>query len=157
MKLVKLDPTYRTLLYELMEEWSKERQITPWAVRRIDYKSDFDLYLESLENGFKTIKESTFFLLDEDENRFIGAVNIRHELNEMLLLKTGHIGYGLRPSARGKGYAKTMLKLALDECLKLGITKVLVICDRDNLPSKHTILSCGGVLENEIVYEGHNM
>src|SRR5690606_11895491 len=126
MKLVKLDLSYKTLLYELMEEWSLEaNKITPWAIRRTDYKSDFDLYLESLENGFKPINESTFFLLNEEENKFIGAVNIRHELDEMLLFKTGHIGYGLRPSARGKGYAKEMLKLALDECLKLGITKVL--------------------------------
>jgi len=82
-------------------------------------------------------------------NKIIGSVNIRHSLNEPLLIRGGHIGYGVRPSERRKGFAAKMLALALEECKKLGIKKVLVTCDKDNIGSARTIQKNGGILENE--------
>ena len=55
----------------------------------------------------------------------VGAVNIRHDLNDYLLKYGGHIGDGIRPSERRKGYATEMIRLALEECRKLGLTRVL--------------------------------
>ncbi|MEZ3473450.1 MAG: GNAT family N-acetyltransferase, partial [Lachnospiraceae bacterium] len=98
--------------------------------------------------------DSTFFCLDEDRNIVVGAVNIRHYLNEALLLNGGHIGDGVRPSERRKGIATKMISLALDECRKLGIPKVLMVCDKDNVGSAKSIQNNGGVLENEIVVDG---
>ena len=95
--------------------------------------------------------DSTFFCLDEERNIVVGAVNIRHYLNESLMLCGGHIGDGVRPSERRKGLATKMIALALAECKKLGIDKVLMVCDKDNLGSAKSILNNGGVLENEIV------
>ena len=84
----------------------------------------------------------------------MGAVNIRHYLNESLLLNGGHIGDGIRPSERRKGYATAMIGLALEECKKLGIDKVLMVCDKENIGSAKSIINNGGVLENEVVVDG---
>lgn len=67
--------------------------------------------------------------------------------------KGGHIGYEVRPSERRKGYATEMLRLALKKCVDLGITKVLITCDKSNLGSAKTIQNQGGVLENEFLEE----
>lgn len=75
-------------------------------------------------------------------------------MNEALLLNGGHIGDGVRPSERRKGIATKMISLALDECRKLGIQKVLMVCDKDNVGSAKSIRNNGGVLENEIVVNG---
>ncbi len=47
-----------------------------------------------------------------------------------------------------------MISLALDECRKLGIQKVLMVCDKENIGSAKSIKNNGGVLENEIVVDG---
>ena len=90
----------------------------------------------------------------EERNIIVGAINIRHELNDYLLRFGGHIGDGIRPDERRKGYATKMIQLGLQECQKLGIKKVLMICDKDNIGSARSIISNGGVLENEVNHEG---
>ncbi len=97
---------------------------------------------------------STFFCLDVERDLFVGAVNIRHYLNESLLLNGGHIGDGVRPSERRKGVATKMIGLALEECKKIGIDKVLMVCDKKNIGSAKSIENNGGVLENEILVDG---
>jgi len=84
----------------------------------------------------------------------VGAVNIRHWLNDALLLNGGHIGDGVRPSRRREGIATRMIALALPECRKLGISKVLMVCDRENTGSRRSIENNGGVLENEVLVDG---
>ena len=87
----------------------------------------------------------------------IGSIAIRNYLNESLLKTGGHIGYGIRPSERRKGYGTKMLALALEKCRELGFDKVLVTCDKDNTASAKTALRGGGVLENEITEEDGNI
>ena len=60
----------------------------------------------------------------------------------------------MRPSERRKGVATQMIGLALQECKKLGIDKVLMVCDRENVGSAKSIMNNGGVLENEVVGDG---
>ena len=100
------------------------------------------------------VPDSTFFCLDEERNIFVGAVNIRHYLNESLWLDGGHIGDGVRPSERRKGIATQMIHLALMECKKLGIENVLMVCDKENIGSAKSIIKNGGVLDNEINVDG---
>ena len=136
LKLVKLEKKYENQLIDMMDEWNKTgEKIVPYAIRKTDYH-DFETYLESLEvkdNKEGLVPDSTFFFLYIDRNIFVGAVNIRHYLNDALLLNGGHIGDGVRPSERRKGYATEMIKLALEECKKLGLNKVLMVCDKNNI------------------------
>ena len=158
LKLIKLTKEYEAELRDMIDEWKKDQEInhtnhSPWAIFKNDYH-DFDYYLENLEiksEGDGKVPDSVFFLLDEDRNRLLGAVNIRHYLNEYLLQEGGHIGDGIRPSERRKGYATEMIRLALIECKKLGMNKVLITCDRDNIGSAKSIINNGGILENEFV------
>jgi predicted acetyltransferase len=94
----------------------------------------------------------TYFLVCNNK-RIFGAINIRHCLNEYLFQFGGHIGYGIRPSERGKGYASLMLGMALPIAKKLGIDEVLVTCDKNNTASAKTIIKNGGILENEVMEE----
>lgn len=157
LKLVKLEEKYKHLLENMMEEWySTEEKIVPYAIRKVDYRN-FDKYIENLDNKTTIedwVPDSTFFCLDTDRNIFVGAVNIRHYLNDKLLLDVGHIGDGVRPSERRKGIATRMIGLALKECKKLGIDKVLMVCDKENIGSAKSIQNNGGILENEVLVDG---
>lgn len=157
LKLVKLDSRYRRHLNDMMGEWYAAcEKIVPYAIRKSDYR-DFAQYLENLEikEPIGTmVPDSTFFCLDEERDIFVGAVNIRHYLNEVMLLNGGHIGDGVRPSERRRGIATAMIGLALVECRKLGIDRVLMVCDKENVGSAKSIIRNGGVLENEVVVDG---
>lgn len=63
----------------------------------------------------------------------------------------GHIGYGVRPSERGKGYATVILNLALEKCKDLSLGKVMIVCKEGNIGSARVIEKNGGILK-EIVY-----
>jgi len=94
------------------------------------------------------VEADQFMLMLEGKPRILGMINLRRYLQgEYLSKHGGHIGYGVRPSERGKGYAKAMLALCLEECRKLGLEKVLVICDIDNHASRGVIKACGGAFE----------
>ena len=162
IELVKLTSEYQTQFSDMLTEWKADIEKnntnhSPWAIFRNDFH-DFDSYLENLEikegNKDGLVPDTTLFCLDKDRNIFVGAVNIRHYLNEYLLQCGGHIGDGIRPSERRKGYATAMIGLALKECKKLGIDKVLMCCDKENIGSAKSIQKNGGVLENEIEKDG---
>lgn len=71
-----------------------------------------------------------------------------HRLNDLLLDVGGHIGYDVRPSARRRGHATAMLRGALPWANGLGIDRVLVTCDDDNVGSIRVIEAAGGELED---------
>ncbi len=152
LRLIKASENYERQIKDMLEEWyATGEKIVPYAIRRLDYH-DFKFYCENLEVAIPPenyVKDSTFFCLDEERDIVVGAVNIRHYLNESLLLDGGHIGDGVRPSERGKGIATKMISLALEECKKLGIYRVLLVCDKDNVASAKSIINNGGVLENK--------
>lgn len=154
LKLVKLTQELYPLLVDMMDEWTQTgERIVPYAIRKADYH-EIDCYLQSLDGSNPSpghVPASTFFCLDEERNILVGAVSIRHDLNERLLLDGGHIGDGVRPSERRKGVATQMITLALQECRRLGINRVLLVCDKDNIGSARSIIKNGGVLENEVM------
>ncbi len=135
------------------------RETTPeWPTFLHGYEEGmpFARYLESLgqqargENVPPDRVPSTF-LFAFDGPRIVGRVTIRHALNEFLLRVGGHIGYVVVPGFRRRGYATAILHHALGIARQqLGLTRVLVTCDDDNIGSLRTIEKNGGVLENVI-------
>ncbi|SNY40402.1 GNAT family N-acetyltransferase [Paractinoplanes atraurantiacus] len=83
-----------------------------------------------------------------EDDQYLGAIALRHTLNDMLLNYGGHIGYSVRPSARRRGLAGWAVSQILDEARTLPLDRVLITCDPGNIPSARTIESNGGVLED---------
>ena len=150
-------PAYRAQILDMMEEWQATgEKIVPYAIRRQDVH-DFPAWCASLEQTKPQeglVPDSTFLCLEEESGQMVGAVNIRHWLNDSLLLNGGHVGDGVRPSRRRQGIGTRLVALALEECRKLGIQRVLMVCDRENIASRKTIERNGGVLENEVWVDG---
>jgi predicted acetyltransferase len=106
-----------------------------------------------LKSGY--VAASEYWLIDGDE--WVGRLSLRHELNEFLLKIAGHIGYEIRPSKRRRGYGKEILRLGLEKARELGLRRVLVTCDEDNIGSKKIIEANGGQLENVVEVEGERV
>lgn len=126
------------------------------SLGKYDENEDWSTYLERLDS----VKHGedlpdgwvpSTFLVAEVDGRIIGRVSIRHELNAYLELRAGHIGYGIRPEFRGRGFATQILQRALPMVRELGVQRVLVTCGDSNTASSKVIEKCGGVLENIIV------
>ena len=137
-----------------------ELAIENW-VYLLGYKKDmlWPEYLEFLDHESKRteLKEGRVpatFLIAEQDGNLVGRTSIRHDLNDYLFNVGGHIGYGVRPNYRRLGFATEILRQSLNYTYGLGITKVLVTCDEDNLGSIKVIESQGGVLENKVEFEG---
>jgi len=99
--------------------------------------------------------KSLTYLVFNDEDELVGLLNIRYDLTNEKAMEFGHIGYGVRPSQRRKGYATKMLQFALNECKKYGKEKVIVACYKENKGSANVILKNNGKLikENNVLIE----
>lgn len=93
------------------------------------------------------VPSSTFWWVVDDV--FCGRISIRHRLNDRLLELGGHIGYWIRPSARGRGHGTAILRAALPEAARLDIPEALVTCDEDNAASRRIIEGAGGRFEDQ--------
>ncbi len=162
MKLITLTSSYKTEWENLISEFEENgEKLIPLAMK--GHANTFEEFLIEAYNNSKGIDlpdgivpSDIYFLVDDNSKYLIGAIDIRHYLNEYLLKYGGNIGYGIRPSERKKGYATEMLHLALEECKNKGLSKVLITCFKSNVASANTIIKNGGILENEIA-EGGNV
>lgn len=89
------------------------------------------------------------FVLFGESDCALGFLNLRLRLNEGLLNYAGHIGYSIRPSERGKGYAKETLRQGLQVAKEKNIKKALVTCSVNNPASRAVILANGGIFEDD--------
>ncbi len=94
------------------------------------------------------VPSTTFWLIEND--RFLGEIRVRRKLSGALLNFGGHIGYEIRPSERRKGYGTKMLEMALVYAKEIGLSRVLLTCDDDNIASARVIEKNGGILENKV-------
>lgn len=84
----------------------------------------------------------------DEAGHTLGFLNLRLRLNDYLLEKGGHIGYSIRPSERGKGYAKESLRQGLQVAKEKNIKRALVTCSTENPASRAVILANGGQFED---------
>ena len=137
LKLIKLSKSYENQLGEMIDEWRMDQELnhtnhSPWSIFKNDYH-DFDYYLENLEVKEETdgkVPDSVFFLLDTERNRLLGAVNIRHYLNEYLLREGGHIGDGIRPISAHRNPSSRMAGSLKTNSLIQTVKRISVIGSR---------------------------
>ena len=117
--------------------------------------ADFAAFLAKLDASSRGegipadfVAHTTFWLVDES-GEVVAVSNLRHALTEKLRIEGGHIGYGVRPSARRRGHATEILRRTLASASALGIEEALVTCSRENAGSRGAILRCGGRLHSE--------
>lgn len=148
--------------HRMIKDWKSDwDEVTPWLLR--DDASDFaklvrtwDGYSKGIGLDENWVPNSTFFLLDADQE-IVGVINIRHYLNDRFRNGGGHMGYGVPPSQRGKGYATLMLELALVEARQMGIDDVLLSIFPDNSGSRKVILNNGGQASGKGFYRGREI
>jgi predicted acetyltransferase len=121
---------------------------------QVDTEAGFSAWIRRLSDEANTAippaegrVHADYWWIVEDQT-YLGAITLRHALNDFLLRAGGHIGYGLRPSARGHGLAAWALRSILPRAQQLGLDRVLVTCDDANAASARTIEKSGGVLED---------
>ena len=160
--LVKPDLSYADEIIKYKEESLAESPIINGSAG-LDRFSSIEIWFEELKKRScedtvpkGLVPSSTYLGVREKDNYIVGMIDIRHYLNEYLTQVGGHIGYGVRKTERNKGYAKQMLKLALEKCKELKIKKVLITCDEDNIASEKVILSTNAKLEDIRNVDGEN-
>ena len=145
---------------DFYNEWGKAgEKVNPKVLRQLNpdnFKQMVHAVLE-MSNPEKLptgrVPETVYWLIDQN-NRILGAVTIRHALTKRLLDTEGHIGAGIRPSERRKGYATTILKMTLDKMREMGFKQALVTCNEDNMGSEKAIVKNGGIRDHDFI-EGH--
>jgi predicted acetyltransferase len=139
---------------ESRDEWGRGVHQDGAGLREaddVDSPDGFAAWVNRLSDAEKLAPEgwvACSFRWIVEGDRYLGAIALRHELNDFLLEAGGHIGYGVRPSARGRGLAGWALAAILPEARDLGLARVLVTCNVDNAASARTIERNGGVLED---------
>lgn len=103
------------------------------------------------------IRGTLLLCVRKEDNRLVGMTQVHQVLNDFLKNYAGHIGYNVRPDERGKGYAKIILKKALEFQKCIGNNPVIVSCEPSNTASRKTILACGGVYEKNVVIPEENV
>src|SRR6202011_490799 len=101
---------------------------------------------EGLAEG--VVAHSPFWLI-RDEVDVVGVSNLRHSLTDQLKIDGGNIGYGIRPSARGRGFANVLLRHTLERARAIGLAEAMLTCAKDNSASASTIVRNGGMLVSE--------
>lgn len=92
----------------------------------------------------------TMLVLDASrENRLIGAINIRLKLNDFLRECGGTIGYGVRPSERGQGFATQILADSIKIAQDYGMFEIYLSCKKVNKASQKVIKKNGGIWQHD--------
>jgi len=123
---------------------------------------DFPAFLRQLRDCSRGIgipegfaPHTTYWLVRDDRD-VVGVSSLRHRMTEALWKNGCHIGYGIRPSERRKGYATLILRETLVKAKEMGISTVYVTCFKGNIGSAKAIRKNGGTLEAEYPLEGHS-
>lgn len=161
MEFREIKEDIKPLFNEYISEWyDNNDKIVPWSTD-VRHHGGFNSMLEMQNEAITPPKNSdfvrakTFVLIDR--GIIVGAANIRYQLNDWLQKVGGHVGYGVRRSERGKGYATTILKYALEELRNDFVEYALITCDEDNFGSAKVIERNGGKEDKPYISESQNV
>ena len=164
--LVRPGMAYMASFIDAMREgYSRDtlRPETPESIAMVAKSPEW--FLEQIANPPATIvlpdgtvgprvPETILWYVEGDE--FLGSISIRHVLTPVLEQWGGHIGYAVRPSARGKGHASAMLTGALDHIrAHLPLKRVTLTASVENPASLRVIEKNGGVLFDTVPHPWH--
>lgn len=160
MILVKPDLKYYEQYKEMMDEWNmEESRIAPWPLslkyHTMDYYKDMLKRVEDVRNGIDLdgySSSTTYWLYDDEKDILVGASNLRDKIVGESGVLWGHIGYGIRPSERKKGYATILLELTLAKAKEKGFNNIYVGSYVGNYGSWKVMEKCGFEFE-KIIYE----
>jgi len=148
--LALVEPSFE-LRYAFLELVEDFRIAGEYPARHETAKRNFGVFLYEIENMAKgrnllpgLIPMTTYWLVDGGTT-ILGESHLRHWLTPALRIEGGHIGYSIRPSARRKGYGTLILALTLDKARAMGLERVMVTCNTDNIASARIIEKNGGV------------
>lgn len=149
---------YQSYLGLVAEFIDTQEKLVPFPLSYAN--DDIEALLNRFDNDSRGVTiegfvPNTTYWLIEDDREVVGVSNMRHSLNEKLLIEGGHIGYGIRPSMRRRGFGKEILRLTLEEARRINLTKVLLTCNKVNLGSTAIILANGGVYDSEEYIESY--
>jgi predicted acetyltransferase len=118
----------------------------------VDPRLPWDTYIKTLDDhrhgaGLPDGWVPATFLVADAGGEIVGRSSIRHALNDVLEREGGHIGYAVRPGYRRRGHATEILRQSLIVARAIGIDRVLLFCDEDNIGSRTVIEACGGRLD----------
>ena len=152
LKLVHPQSVFKSSYLSYIEELGEEERYPfPLDFEHRDFEAmlqrneDFEQGI-NLPEGF--VPSSTRWLIQD--TLIIGVSNLRHFLNDDIAFVGGHIGLGIRPSCRKKGFSKKLLELTLQEAFVRNMREVHIHCYSNNVASKAMIISCGGVFHSEV-------
>lgn len=152
IQLILPDIRYKTEYIDALKEFRQENDL--FFSRKQLYQSydlhdldhDFDRIILQpfrdsaagidLPEGF--VPQSEYWMVQNNE--YIGAIHIRHGLTPFLETEGGNLGYEIRPSKRGHGYAKLAAQMGLHKAAELGLNRVIITCNAMNTPSVHVAL-----------------
>lgn len=144
LRLVKLTPELEPAFLEMQADYAAHGE-----THHADVAREFPRFLQlfrAAEEGVVAkgfVPWTTYWLL-RDDGVMLGGIRLRHELIDRLWQDGGNIGYDIRPSERGKGYATMMLAFALEKARERGMDWVLLTVDPENIASIRVIEKNGG-------------
>lgn len=157
MKLVEPNIKYKASHLEALKEIMKDDN--RYFELYNQASNNFERYVEYIKRLATHPDEgevpSTHLWLVEGD-LFLGRLSVRPSLDDFMLKFGGHIGYIIAPAYRKHGYGYRILQLGLAYVCSIGMKRVLLTCNEDNIGSKKIIESCGGKLENKLYDERIN-
>lgn len=117
-------------------------------------ENNFKEWLERIKSTYlddTQVHAFPYFLMLGDKPIGMPIIKTNIEVNDIWSRYGGNISYVISPSFREKHYGTKCLHLILEECLKLGLSFVKIMCDARNIGSKKVIENNCGVLESTFI------
>ena len=149
---------------DMIREWKEYGP--PYVPCVIDYdcnhpieELDYDAVLSVVDNYRKgklfdydvDYFESSEFYFIFDEEELIGMGEVRHNLKSLGQQTIGHIGCGIRPSKRNKGYATHAVELMIEKLRKDNLKEIILCHYEENKISPKIINKLGFKYRNSVI------